>query len=69
MAPFASSDSKASPDCLFQRLPLFFEPLEDSLAAEMETEVVVIGQVALDLHIDIADFHIFLLVGVIKCMA
>ena len=41
MAPFLSSNSETVLDSLFQRLPFFFEPLEDSLAAEMETVVIV----------------------------
>ncbi len=31
----------------------------------METVAVAVGQAVLDLHIDIADIHIFFLVGVI----
>ena len=54
MAQFLLLDSKASLDSLFQRLSLFFEPLEDSLAAEMETVVIVIGRVTLDLYLDIS---------------
>ena len=57
VAPFVSSNSKAFLDSLFQRLPLFREPLEDSLAADMETVVVIIGRGALDLHFDILDIH------------
>ena len=66
MAPFASSDSEAFLDSLFQRLPLFFEPLEDSPAAEMETVVIVIGRITLDLYLDISYIHIFILIGVIE---
>ncbi len=65
MAPFASDDSEASFDCLFQRLPLFLEPLEYSLASEMKVVVFVIGRVVLDLHLDISDIDIHLLIGVI----
>ena len=45
---------------------LLFKPLEDSLAAEMETVVVVIGRVWFDLYLDFPDIHIFLLIGVIE---
>ena len=62
VAPFASSDSEAAFDCLFQRLPLFFEPLEHSLSSEMKAIVVVIGRVSLDLHFDISDINIFLFI-------
>ena len=60
------SDSEASLDCLFQRLSLFFEPLEHSLASEMKAVVFAIGRVALDLHFDVSDINIFLLIGVIE---
>ena len=67
--PFCSSYTEASLDCLFQRLPLFLEPLEHSLTSEMKAVVVVIGWVSLDLHLDISDIDIFLLIGVIERIA
>ena len=67
--PFCSSYTKASPDSLFQGLPFFSEPLEHSLTSEMKAIVVVIGRVSLDLHLDISDIDIFLLIGVIKRIA
>ena len=60
VAPFASSDSEASLDCLFQGLPLFLEPLEHPLASEMKAVVVVIGRGALDLYFDISDIDTLL---------
>ncbi len=51
MAQFLLLDSEAFLDSLFQCPPLFFEPLEYSLASEMETVVVVIGRVTLDLYL------------------
>ena len=67
--PFALSDSEASPDSLFQGLPFFSKPLEHSLTSEMKAIVVVIGRVTLDLHLDISDIDIFLLIGVIERIA
>ncbi len=58
--------SEAFLNCLLKGLPLFFEPLEYSLASEMETVVVVIGQVTLDLYLDISYIHIFIHIGVIE---
>ena len=69
VAPFVSSNSEASVDCLFECLPLFFEPLEHSLATEMKTEIVVIGRVLLDLHLYIPNIYIFLLIGGIQSCA
>ena len=51
---------------MLRKNSLFFEPLEHSLATEMKTVVVVIGRVSLDLHLDISDIDIFLLIGVIE---
>lgn len=67
MAPFVSSYTEAILNCLFQCPPLFFEPLEDSLATEMEAVVVLIGRGALDLYLDISGIYIFLLIGVLEC--
>ncbi len=69
VAPFLSSYSETVLDGLFQRLPLFFEPLEHSLATEMKTVIVVIGRVLLDLHLDIPNIYIFLLIGGIQSCA
>ncbi len=66
VAPFVSSYTEALFNCLFQCPPLFFEPLEHSLAAELEAVVVVIGRGALDLDLDISDIYIFFLIGVIE---
>ncbi len=35
----------------------------------MKTEIVVVGRVALDLHIDIPNIYIFLLIGGIQSCA
>lgn len=64
--PFYSSYSESSLDRLYQRLPFFLELLENSLAAEVKTVVVAISRVSLELHFDISDIHIFLLIGVIE---
>ncbi len=39
--------------------------MEYSLASEMKVVVFVIGRVVLDLHLDISDIDIHLLIGVI----
>ena len=66
VAPFVSSNTEDLFNCLFQCPPFFFEPLEYSLASEMETVIVVIGRVTLDLYLDISYIHIFIHIGVIE---
>ena len=59
VAPFVSSYTEVSLNCLFQCPPFFLEPMEYSFATEMETVVDVIGRVLFDLYLYISDTHIF----------